>query len=58
MDGNRKQSPRAGGAILAGAILAGVIGGLIAGEPSIGFLVGTAVGVLAAILLWLQDRRA
>jgi len=57
MDGNRKPAPRAGGAILAGAILAGVIGGIIAGEPSIGFLMGTSLGILATVLLWLKDRK-
>jgi F0F1-type ATP synthase assembly protein I len=48
---------RAGGAILAGAILAGVIVGAILGQPSIGFLAGTGLGVLIALLIWLRDRR-
>jgi hypothetical protein len=53
-----KRSTQAGGSILAGCIIAGVIGGLIAREPSIGFLVGTGTGVLIALLLWLRDRRS
>ncbi len=48
---------RAGGAIIAGAIIAGVIAGIIMGQPSIGFLAGAAAGVLAALLLYLKDRR-
>lgn len=48
--------PRAGGFIIAAAILLGVVGGLILGQPSAGFLAGAAVGLLAALLLWLIDR--
>ena len=47
---------RAGGAILAGAILAGVVAGVIAGQPSVGFLVGAAAGAVVLLVLWLQDR--
>ncbi|HEX8535336.1 MAG TPA: hypothetical protein VF662_14315 [Allosphingosinicella sp.] len=54
---NDQRTPgRAGGSILAAAIIAGVIGGLILGQPSIGFLAGAGVGVLVALLLWLRDR--
>jgi len=48
---------RAGGSILAGAILAGTMIGVIAREPSIGFLVGTSVGLILIGLLWLRDRK-
>ncbi len=48
---------RAGGSILAAAIIAGVIAGIILGQPSIGFLAGAAIGTLIALLLWLRDRR-
>ncbi len=48
---------QAGGAILAIAIIAGVVAGVMVGQPSIGFLVGTATGILLAILIWLNDRR-
>lgn len=51
-------APRAGGSILAAAIIAGAVGGVIVGQPSIGFLVGAAVGLLALGLIWLVDRRA
>ena len=57
MTDHRKAGPRGGGAIISGAIIAGVIIGIILGQPSIGFLAGTGAGLLAAILMWLRDRR-
>lgn len=57
MSGSRKPEAQAGGSILAGAIIAGVVGGVLVGQPSIGFLVGTGIGILIAVLLWLRDRR-
>jgi hypothetical protein len=57
MNGPGNTGARAGGSILAGAIIAGVIAGSILGQPSIGFLVGAAAGILMAVLLWLRDRR-
>jgi hypothetical protein len=57
MKGPGRRSGQGGGAILAGSIIAGVIGGVIAGQPSIGFLVGIAVGIVSVGLLWLRDRR-
>ena len=41
----------------AAAIIAGVIAGTILGQPSIGFLAGTGVGLLVALFLWWRDRR-
>ncbi len=51
------RSPRAGGAILALVILAGAVAGAATGEPSLGVVVGIAIGVVAAIAVWLLDRR-
>jgi len=48
---------RAGGAILAIAIIAGTVAGIMVGQSSIGFLVGTGAGILIALLIWLNDRR-
>lgn len=48
---------QAGGSILAISIIAGTVAGVIVRQPSIGFLVGTAAGVLLAVLFWLNDRR-
>lgn len=47
---------RSGGSILAICIIAGVVGGTLVGEPSIGFLGGTGIGLLLLGLLWLKDR--
>ena len=49
--------PRAGGALLAAAILIGVLAGVAAGESSIGFLTGLAVGLTLMTAFWLIDRR-
>ena len=51
------KAPRAGGALLALAILAGVAIGLYARQPSIGFLAGAGIGLLLLLLMWLKDRR-
>ena len=48
---------QAAGSILAVSIIAGTVAGVIVGQPSIGFLVGTAAGILMAILFWLAERR-
>ena len=52
-----RQSMRAGGSIIAAAIIAGVVGGIMVGQPSIGFLFGAGAGALIAALLWLRDRK-
>lgn len=57
MNRERKPAARAGGSILAGSIIAGTVGGVIVGQPSIGFLAGTGVGIVIALALWLRDRR-
>lgn len=51
------RAPKAGGFLLALAIIAGVLIGGLLGQPSIGFLVGVGVGVLLVALVWLLDRR-
>ena len=50
-------SRRAGGALLAGAILVGALGGILARQPSIGFLAGLGAGLLLLGAVWLADRR-
>jgi 4-amino-4-deoxy-L-arabinose transferase-like glycosyltransferase len=51
------KAPRAGGALLALAILTGVGVGVYARQPSIGFLAGAGIGLLLLLLVWLHDRR-
>ncbi len=53
----RSRYKQAGGSILAISIIAGTVAGVIVGQPSIGFLVGTAAGLLLLILFWLHERR-
>jgi len=50
------RSTQAAGFILAISILAGAVAGVIVGQPSIGFLVGLAAGVVIALLFWLKER--
>jgi mannose/fructose/N-acetylgalactosamine-specific phosphotransferase system component IIC len=49
--------PRAGGSLLAIAILLGTLIGAILGQVSIGFLAGTGLGVILLGLIWLGERR-
>ena len=53
----RSSFPRAGGALLAAAILVGALAGVLTGQPSIGFLVGLGIGLLLLAAIWLLDRR-
>ena len=49
--------PKAGGFLLSAAILAGLVVGVLAGNPVAGTLIGTAAGIVAALLVWALDRR-
>ena len=48
---------RAAGAFIALSVVAGMLIGVMAHQPTIGILGGTAAGVAAALILWLQDRK-
>ena len=50
-------SPRASGFLIAVGVIAGAVIGAVLGQPSIGLLAGGTIGVAAAIILWLADRR-
>ena len=52
-----QRSGLAGGFFLMVAILVGTGWGIAQGNPLAGALTGTAIGVAAAVLLWLRDRR-
>lgn len=58
MAGSDKPGSRAGGVLLAAAIVAGAAGGVLAGQPSIGLLAGASVGLLLLLAFWLLDRRS
>lgn len=51
------RSPQAGGFLLVLCMLGGVVIGAMRGQPSLGFLLGAGLGVLAALAVWLLDRR-
>lgn len=54
---DRTKFTQAGGSILAVSIIAGTVAGTIVREPSIGFLVGAAAGLLLLVLFWLNERK-
>jgi hypothetical protein len=53
----RNNGPQAGGFIIAVGVLAGTVVGGLEGQPSIGLLAGLGIGVVAAVAVWLVDRR-
>jgi LytS/YehU family sensor histidine kinase len=53
----RRRYTQAAGSVLAISIIAGAVAGVIVGQPSIGFLVGLAAGLLLLLLFWLNERR-
>ena len=57
MADSNSSSPAAGGMLIAVAVMAGSIIGLVYNQPTIGFLVGGGIGIAAAIAVWLIDRR-
>lgn len=57
MEQQSGNASRAGGAIIAFSILAGAITGNHFGQPSIGMVTGTGIGVVIALVLYLYDRR-
>jgi hypothetical protein len=52
-----RNTTRAGGCFLTICILAGFPLGLSIGNPMKGVLIGTGVGVVIAVALWLIDSR-
>ncbi len=52
-----KDPSAAGGFLVALGMLAGAGVGFAIGEATPGFLIGTGVGVVAAVLVWVRDRR-
>jgi hypothetical protein len=48
---------RSGGCLLAFSVLAGAFVGLIFGQPSIGFLAGSAIGLVLVLAVFVLDRR-
>lgn len=57
MEPNSGKASRAGGFIIAVAILAGALLGAHFRQPSLGVVIGTGLGVALALALYLHDRR-
>ena len=51
-----KPTPMAGGFFLMAAILCGAVWGISIGNPAKGLLMGTAIGIVIALAIWLIDR--
>ena len=51
------RSTKAGGCFLTFCILAGFAAGVAIQNPMKGVLIGTGIGIIVAVLLWLADRR-
>lgn len=58
MDMSEKTEIQSGGSLLAFSIIGGTLAGVIAGQPSIGFLGGTGVGLVLLAIIWLRNPRA
>jgi hypothetical protein len=52
-----ERTPKAGGCFLVTAILLGFVGGLSTGDAMRGVVIGTAIGIAIAVVVWLLDRR-
>ena len=50
-------TPISGGFVLAAAILIGTVIGVVAGQPSAGFVGGAVVGGVALAAIWWIDKR-
>lgn len=51
------RTPLAGGFPIAAGVMLGAVIGFAAGQPTLGFFIGLAVGVAIAAALWLAGRR-
>lgn len=54
---SENRNSRAGGIFIVIGLLLGITGGIIWGQISLGLVIGFALGVAAAVGLWLVDRR-
>ncbi len=57
MEQQSGKASRAGGFVIAMTIMAGALIGAHHGQPSLGVVIGTGIGVALALGLYLYDRR-
>jgi uncharacterized membrane protein len=57
MNGANPRNSSAGGVLVALGAIAGAVVGLIEHQPTLYFLIGLGAGIIAAIAIWLVDRR-
>ena len=57
MTSKKPRAARAGGILIAFAVIAGTVAGLFMRQTSLGMVGGMAVGLLLAGLIWIWDRR-
>lgn len=50
------RSPTAGGVLIAAGAILGTLVGVFASQPTLGFLTGTGIGVVVALMIWWKDR--
>lgn len=53
-----ERTRKAGGCFLMGAIMLGFVVGLATDDAMRGVVVGTAIGIVIAVAIWLLDRRS
>lgn len=51
-----RRTPIGGGILIAAGVLGGAVFGISTGQPTVGVLGGTALGVALAALLWAVDK--
>ena len=57
MTDKKPPAPRAAGAFIALGLIAGAVIGAVMHQPSLGLLLGFAVGVFVALVQWGMDSR-
>jgi hypothetical protein len=50
-------APAAGGCLLALGLIGGAVAGVVYGQTTLGILIGGAGGAIAAVIVFLIDRR-
>jgi uncharacterized protein YqgC (DUF456 family) len=51
-----QSSSSAGGALIAAGAILGAVIGVIAAQPTLGFLIGSVIGIAVATFIWWRDR--